>query len=71
MDCECLVRCPFFNDLMNNMPSSAELLKRTYCYRDWDRCARYMVFKVKGSAAVPADLFPSQIDAARELLRES
>jgi len=27
-----------------------------------------MVFKAKGSAAVPADLFPSQIDRAQALL---
>ena len=30
-DCECLAKCPFFNDKMANMPSMAEMMKNRYC----------------------------------------
>lgn len=69
MDCECLPKCPFFHDRMQDMPASALLMKRTYCQDDWHHCARYMVFKAKGSDAVPIDLYPTQVEEARRILR--
>ena len=38
-DCEKLKKCPFFSDQMANMPSVADLMKRTYC-RATKRSAR-------------------------------
>ena len=68
-DCERLSTCPFFSGRMGNMPSVAELLKRSYCLGDKTRCARYQV----GAAGVPvpADLFPQQTDRVREILDRS
>ena len=67
-DCECLPRCPFFNDRMAGMPATANLLKKRFCLDDSLQCARHMVFERLGSDAVPADLYPMQTDRARELL---
>jgi hypothetical protein len=67
-DCECLSKCPFFNDKMANMPSMAKIMKNRYCKGDYGTCARYQVFKALGREAVPADLFPNQPDKVEQLL---
>jgi hypothetical protein len=67
-DCECLAKCPFFNDKMANMPSMAEMMKNRYCRDDFTSCARYRVFKALGREAVPSDLFPNQPENAEQLL---
>ena len=67
-DCECLEKCPFFNDKMQNMPAVAEMYKESYCKKDNSSCARYMVFKTLGRDRVPADLYPNNVDLAREIL---
>ncbi len=68
-DCECLVGCPFFNDKMANMPSTAEAIKRAYCRTNNLECARYMVFSSLGKEKVPKDLFPQDKDEALMILR--
>lgn len=68
-DCECLPRCPFFNDRMAGMPALADSMKKKYCQGGFDQCARHMVFKVLGSASVPLDLFPNQTDRVPALLK--
>jgi hypothetical protein len=67
-NCECLAGCPFFNDVMTDMPSTAERLKKKYCLGDNTSCARYMVFKALGKEHVPSTLFPMQKDRAVELI---
>ena len=67
-DCECLTSCIFFNDKMANMPSTAENIKHTYCRREYDKCARHMVFRALGRPKVPDDLFPNQIEKAQEII---
>ncbi len=68
--CECLPRCPFFQDKMANMPRTAEVYKKKYCFGDNTLCARFMVFRARGREAVPPDLFPHERKRARELLGE-
>jgi hypothetical protein len=67
-DCECLPKCPFFHDKMENMPSMAEMLKERYCKGDWSACARHQIFETLGRENVPSDLFPNQQDVAAEML---
>jgi len=67
-ECVCLPRCPFFNDRMAGMPATAQLVKTRYCLGEQDACARHMVFQKLGSDKVPADLYPTQVDRAKELL---
>ena len=62
MACECLEKCPFFNDKMADMPSMSDLLKDRYCRGEWQSCARYRVFKAVGRDSVPSDLYPAQAD---------
>ena len=67
-DCELLPTCIFFNDKMLNYPTTAEFLKKVYCQGDNGACARFVVFKALGREGVPADLFPHNIDRARNLV---
>lgn len=67
-DCECLEKCPFFNDKMAERPATANLMKMQYCKGDFESCARHRIFKALGKDAVPADLFPSQTDRADAIL---
>lgn len=68
-DCECLPRCPFFNDKMHGLETIKEMLKKNYCKSDFSQCARYLVFKAKGRENVPIDLYPNQQDRAKAILR--
>lgn len=67
-DCECIAACPFFNDKMANMSAIAEMMKRKYCQGDKTACARYMVRGALGRERVPIDLFPNQVDRARQVI---
>jgi len=67
-ECECLPRCVFFNDKMQNMPAAAGLLKKRLCQGDNSHCARHMVLMALGKEKVPADLSPNQVDQAQALI---
>jgi hypothetical protein len=67
-DCECLPKCPFFNDRMANRPATAELLKKQYCRGDNLGCARHQVKDALGSDMVPSDLLPAQTDKVKAIL---
>ncbi len=67
-ECTSLAKCPFFNDVMQDMPSTAERLKKKYCFVDPSTCARYMVSEALGSDKVPKTLFPNQIERAQEVI---
>ena len=69
-DCECLEGCPFFNDRMEDKPATAEMYKKSYCRGSSVQCARYIVFSALGREAVPADLFPNQVERAYELINQ-
>ncbi|GAB6037333.1 hypothetical protein JCM15519_18920 [Fundidesulfovibrio butyratiphilus] len=68
-DCELLARCLFFNDKMANKPGTADMMKKKYCRGNNAECARYVVCKALGRERVPGDLFPIQMDRARELVK--
>ena len=69
-DCELLKTCIFFNDKMQNMPSTAEVIKTRYCRGDYADCARFTIVKTMGREKVPQDLFPNQIEKAREIISD-
>jgi hypothetical protein len=68
-DCESIAGCPFFNDKMAKMPKSASAFKQNYCKGEFDKCARYMVFKNIGKQAVPSDMFPPMRERAIQIIR--
>lgn len=49
----------------------ADVMKNRHCRTSSDACARWMVFDQLGTAAVPVDLFPNQVDRARKLIGAS
>lgn len=67
-ECPSLKACPFFNDRMANMPSTAEIVKKNHCKSDYTKCARFMVSKALGKDKVPLDLFPTQTSKAEEII---
>lgn len=68
-DCELIQGCIFFNNKMQNMPATAELLKNKYCKGAFTSCARHMVFKAMGRPKVPQDLFPQHTEKAEEIIK--
>ncbi len=67
--CECLAKCPFFNEVMSKLTATSGVMMRRYCPGDdKEKCARYMVFKSLGREKVPVDLCPNEIDFARETI---
>ncbi len=67
-ECECVPRCIFFNDKMQDKPATAEMMKNRYCRGNFDACARHRVFKVLGGSCVPSDMFPTQAERADQIL---
>ncbi len=66
--CEFLKTCPFFNDRMQNMPAVSRLIKASLCQTDNSQCARHLIVRRKGRAAVPRSLFPDDHVRARAIL---
>lgn len=70
-DCECLPKCPFFHDQMEDMPAVSSMIKRQYCQdarTAYSRCARHKIFEKYGRESVPVDLFPVDLDRAHAIL---
>ena len=70
-NCVLLETCIFFTDRMNNMPLTADIIKKKYCRGDNSECARYMIFLVLGREKVPLDLFPGQVERTHYILSEN
>ncbi len=51
------------------MEDTAEKTKDKYCRGDFEKCARYMVFKALGKENVPSDLFPVQVYRVEDILK--
>jgi hypothetical protein len=69
-ECECLPKCPFFNDKMETLPAIANMYRRMFCKGDNSGCARYQIFTTLGRDKVPADLYPNMVERADELIRQ-
>jgi len=67
-DCELLKGCLFFNDQMQGLEATTDMLKTKYCKGENSNCARYMVFKALGRPRVPADLFPIDTERAKQII---
>lgn len=70
-NCEILETCILFNDRLNNMPKTADIIKKKYCCGDNSECARHIIFLALGKEKVPLDLFPGQIERIHNILSEN
>ena len=70
-DCELIQKCIFFNNKMQDMPATADIIKNKFCKNDFKTCARYKIAKSLGREKVPADLFPQQAELAEKIINES
>ena len=68
-ECECLPKCPFFNDRMLEKPVTTKMMKAQYCLGSNIECARHQVFKALGSENVPSDLYPSQRERSLQIIK--
>lgn len=68
-DCPSLAKCPFFNDKMSAIPTTATMMKKRYCQGGNSNCARWVVRAALGPTAVPEDLFPNQMERAKSLIK--
>jgi len=53
---------------MADMPAVADMLKEKYCKGDSSNCARFLVFNAKGKESVPVDMYPKDIDRAKNII---
>jgi hypothetical protein len=68
MLCENKDRCPFYQ---KKNPVHDEMYKvnvERFCESSYDRCALFQVIEMKGEGAVPADLYPNQINRLNDIL---
>lgn len=67
-ECEYTSICSFFNDMLPNMPTMADTLKRKYCEGERTDCARYIYAIGVDMVTLPVDLFPSDRERAQKLV---
>lgn len=66
--CELFNNCPF-SDERRSANGCGIICRTKYCRGDNADCARYMVFKALGAAAIPIDLYPDMHKRARQIIR--
>lgn len=66
--CKNLADCSYFNDVMNEFPAIAEMMKRRFCFGHSDECARIIVSSTLGGQAVPVQLAPNDRREAEKIL---
>ena len=69
--CEYLTVCPFFNETLDDMPATVQLIKNKYCLSDYSCCARYRVSTEVGAEHVPDSLFPKNSEEAETIILRS
>lgn len=70
MECPFLKTCIFFQGKMQNMPTTANIMKKRYCLEDNSKCARFMIANSPGRQKVPTDLLPNRQDRAEKTIKE-
>jgi len=56
---------------MQRMDALAESIKDHYCRKKFRNCARYQVFMALGRENVPIDLYPTEVDHAKEIISQA
>ena len=69
--CPLMSICPFFNDMMGNMPAMSEAMKKKFCQQIFTECARYITCTALGRDKVPKDMFPNEPERAKEMIATS
>ncbi|UYM17106.1 hypothetical protein [Endozoicomonas euniceicola] len=67
--CEYYELCPFFQSTLEDMPSTANLLKTNFCYSAFQSCARYVVTQEVGAEHVTDFLYPNNAKSAQEIIQ--
>ncbi|TLM78828.1 MAG: iron-containing alcohol dehydrogenase [Actinobacteria bacterium] len=67
-DCECIGMCRFFEDNAGRFGPVEPILKLNLCHNEGTECARHVVFAIAGKGAVPADLYPNDLQGAARIL---
>lgn len=70
-ECEKLPTCPFFTGEVPIEEELGKTYRAYYCHNGNAICARYLVFQSLGKGSVPADLYPDQLDRARQIVAKA
>ena len=62
--------CPFFNGLLKNQPDRIDYVKSSYCFDDYEHCARYVVSEKLGTEKVPENLLPQDVFDATKIISQ-
>ena len=68
--CDRLATCPFYNEVLPEMPNMADRLMARYCHDAWSQCARKRAADILGAERVPVDLFPNDQTRLIRILKE-
>ncbi len=71
MACPLTPTCPFFNDMLANMPAMSEGMKKAFCKDNFIECARYMTCTALGRDKVPNDMFPNEPERAHQVITKA
>lgn len=66
--CELVQGCFFTMDFSNNMPSRLAVIKWTYCNHEFEKCARFNVFRFQGLDNVPKNLDPYDLELSYKMI---
>lgn len=54
---------------MQNMPKSAEYIKKRLCHGDYAACNRFRIYKEFGSENIPLELGPDDIEEVKKVVQ--
>lgn len=69
MVCELFVCCQFLNNLMKELPKTAEYIKNKICYGEYENCVRFRIYKEFGGKHIPFDLHPEDTEEVKKIIQ--
>jgi hypothetical protein len=70
-ECKFIKRCKFFESVLKDKPSTAELFRARYCKGGYRECARYIAYNDMGIKKLPDNLFPNQTEKLKTLKKKN
>ena len=68
MPCELLACCQFFKDKMNDLPKSADYIRKKLCLDDYKSCKRYQAYVSMGKEQASLISFSDEVEDAKKAM---
>ncbi len=69
--CNFLQGCLFITEKLGAFPHMGDALRVTLCHKDYQNCARHIIWTKLGTDAVPYNLLPSDHICAERIIEEA